>query len=138
MLLKDEIFIVKDELLIKRIGKKDITNEVIEIESINLDTYYWNKESNKKIQPKLCILLSKESKKILEHSVIGEEENEIKEIYKLVIKYMLNKGKPKKIIVRNKFIYNKLVYLCNKLYICIEISAKLDDIDNFIRCGKHS
>ena len=140
ILLADEedIFVVKDELLIKRIDNKNSNNEIIEIDNINLDTYFWNKEYNRKIQPKLCLLLSKESKKILEYRIIGEGENEIEEIYKLTIKYMQMKGKPKIIIVRNKYIYNKLINLCRELGVFIEISIRLEDIDDFIRCGTHS
>lgn len=135
---KEDIFVVKDELLIKRIDNKNSNNEIIEIDNINLDTYFWNKEYNRKIQPKLCLLLSKESKKILEYRIIGEGENEIEEIYKLTTKYMQKKGKPKKIIVRNQFIYNKLINLCRNLGVFIEISMRLEEIDDFIRCGTHS
>lgn len=135
---KEDIFVVKDELLIKRIDNKNRNNEIIEIDNINLDTYVWDKKHNRKIQPKLCLLLSKKSKKILEYRIIGEEENEIEEIYKLTIKYMQMKGKPKIIIVRNKYIYNKLINLCRELGVFIEISIRLEDIDDFIRCGTHS
>lgn len=64
--------------------------------------------------------------------MISTEDDDANIIFGTIINHILQKGKPKQILVRDRYILSVLIDLCKQVDIKIFISEKLKAIDEFV------
>lgn len=125
--------ILQDQLLIKRLKNEKKNNSILELDIVYLNTVIKEKGYDKPIIPRLSLLVDKESGMILSQNMIAPDEDEINIIFDAVINYIIQKGRPKKIIVRDIKIRSILSDLCNKIDVDVLESERLAGIDDFLQ-----
>jgi hypothetical protein len=124
--------ILKDELLLSRMAKQTTTSAEIEVDIAYLNTIIRDKEYDRPIAGRICILADSKSGMIIDQHILSPEDNEVQYIFDMVIPYILNMGKPKKIFVRDEYLFHLLVDLCERTKIGLHIKSRLNAIDYFI------
>ncbi|MBU5268610.1 DUF7309 domain-containing protein [Clostridium cochlearium] len=130
--IKYPIPTLEDELLVKRLKKKGTDNSILELDIAYLNLTINEKGYDKPLITRLCVLVDTRSGVLLSQIMVKPEDDEIDVVFGIIINHILQKGKPKRIIVRDGYIFSILMDLCKKIGIEVLISQKLIGIDEFI------
>lgn len=130
--IKYPIPTLEDELLVKRLKKKGTDNSILELDIAYLNLTINEKGYDKPLITRLCVLVDTRSGVLLSQIMVKPEDDEIDVVFGIIINHILQKGKPKRIIVRDGYIFSILMDLCKKMGIEVLISQKLIGIDEFI------
>ncbi|MGL5084369.1 MAG: DUF7309 domain-containing protein [Clostridium sp.] len=124
---------INDEVFVQRIIKEKKTSEVVELDIAILNSTIRDKEFEKPIIHRRCILADVKKGIILDHTMITPNDDEIDNIFGILINYIKQRGKPKKVVVRDKATWSLLSDIGKKFDINIEIKGRLKVIDDFVQ-----
>ena len=124
--------VLEDQLLMKRLKNKAKNNSVLELDIAYLNSVINDKSYDKPIIPRLCILADKRSGMLLSQNMVAPEDDEIDAMFGAVINYILQAGRPERIVVREKYSSSIIADLCKQTGIDVMESGKLPAIDDFI------
>lgn len=127
------VLIIQDEILITRLNKKKIVSENLEIDIVYLNSVINDENYDKPILPKLCILADCTTKKILSHDILQPDNQEVDILFNTIISYIMQVGKPKNILVRDKYIESLLSDICKKINVGLKVKEGLEVIDNILK-----
>lgn len=125
--------VLQDDLLIAKLKKQKTINDDIEIDIAYLNVTVNDKKYDRPANPRLCILASRTNGMIINQSMISPDDDEIQEIFNMIINHILNIGKPKTIFVRDEYIMSILKNLCDRINVKLKIKGKLAAIDDFVQ-----
>lgn len=123
---------LEDQLLIQRLKKQPQGNAILELDIAYLNSTINDISYDKPLIPRLCILADVRSGLLLSQVMITPEDDDVNVIFGTIIDYILQKGKPKQILVRDTHTLSILMDLCKQVGIRILISEKLQGIDEFV------
>ncbi|MHC1681909.1 MAG: hypothetical protein AB6733_03005 [Clostridiaceae bacterium] len=123
---------IEDEVLIQRLKNLHKDKSVLELDIAYINSTINDRNFDKPISPRLCILVEGRSGMILSQTMITPEDNQVDAVFNVIINYIFQKGKPKKIFVRDNYIFSILKDLCKQVGIELEVSGSLRGIDEFI------
>lgn len=120
-----------DELLIERLNKLKSNKNIIEIDTLYLKAKINDKQFEKPVVPKLCIMADNRTGIMLDQDMLSPEDDDVQCILDMVINYIFQMGRPKTIYVRDDIIESILLDLCTKTNINLKVKGKLKGIDSF-------
>ncbi|KOA19522.1 hypothetical protein CLHOM_21330 [Clostridium homopropionicum DSM 5847] len=123
---------LEDQLLIKKLKKQHKVNSILELDIAYLNSTINDRNYDKPLIPRLCILVDGRSRMILSQAMVTPEDDDVDIIFGTIINYIFQKGKPKQIVVRDTYILSILIDLCKQIGIDIVQSGKLKGIDEFL------
>lgn len=124
--------ILKDEVLINRLKKQKQDNLILELDIAYLNSTINDKSYDKPIIPRLCMLVDARKGLILSQNMVTPEDDVVDVIFETVVNYIIQRGKPKKIVVRDAYMASILIDLCEQTGIEVIESSQLHAIDEFI------
>lgn len=124
--------ILQDEVLTQRLNNQKSVKAKLELDIAYLNTSINDKKYDKPIIPRMCILADVKTGVILDQCMIEPKDHDINIVFGIVFNYILQKGKPKTIIVRDRYIQSILLDICKRIGIDLEINQKLGSIDYFL------
>lgn len=124
--------VLEDQLLIKRLTKQPSNKSILELDIAYLNSTINDRSYDKPIIPRLCVLADGRSGMLISQAMITPEDDEADTIFETIINYILQRGKPKRIIVRDEYILSILMDLCKRVDIKVTTSANLRAIDEFM------
>lgn len=124
---------ITDELLIERLNKQKINKSIIEIDTLYLNAKINDKQYDRPVVPKLCLIADQRTGIILDQDMLSPEDEEVQSVLDMTINYILQMGKPKAIYVRDDIVEKLLIDLCEKTNINLKVKGKLKAIDSFYR-----
>lgn len=124
---------ITDELLIERLNKLKINRNTIEIDTLFLNTKINDKQFDRPVVPKLCLMADNKTGLMLDQDMLSPEDDDVQCILDMVINYIFQMGRPKVIYVRDDIVGSLLVDLCEKTNIDLKIKGKLKAIDSFYK-----
>ncbi len=122
---------LEDQLLIKRLKKQPSNNSILELDIAYLNSTINDRSYDKPLIPRLCILADKRSEMLLSQVMVTPEDDEVNIVFGTIINYILQREKPKQIIVRDTYMFSILLDLCKQVGIDIIQSGQLQAIDEF-------
>lgn len=125
--------VLKDEILVSKLSKMEQVNSTWEIDIAYLGSAINDKEYDRPVTARMCILSEKKSGMIINQNMVTPMDDDIQTIFNTLILPMMDLGRPSKIMVRDEYIYYILKDLCERTNIKLEIKGKLAVIDSFIR-----
>lgn len=127
------IITINDEVFVQRIIKQKNSNDTLELDIAILNTVIRDRKFEKPVIHRMCILADVNKGIILDQAMITPNDDEIDNIFGILINYINQIGKPKKIIVRDKATWSLLSDIGKKFDINIEIKGRLKTIDDFVQ-----
>ena len=121
--------IIEDELLIENIKKQKYLKNAVEFDTVFINSVVEDKKYERPIMPKMIVIADSKTGIMLHYNIMLPEDDEIKQIFDLFIDFIMNRGKPKTIYVRDEYIHDLLSDLCKKINTKIIISEELPSID---------
>jgi hypothetical protein len=123
--------VLEDELLIENIKKQKYLKNAVEFDTVFINSVVEDKKFERPIMPKLIVIADSKTGILLHYNVMLPEDDEIQQILDFFIDFILDKGKPKTIYVRDEYMQDLLSDLCKKINTKILISEELPSIDTF-------
>ena len=128
-----KIPVINDELLIAKLNKlKTIENE-IELDTLYLNSVINDKEFGRPYFANLLLLADHKSSLIIDQNMLSPQDDVIQNILGMLINYLMQRGKPKTIYVRDEYVHDYIKDLCERIGIIVKEKGKLKAIDNFER-----
>lgn len=124
---------INDEVFAKKIRNQKSSNSIVELDIAYSNGTIRDKEFNKPVMHGMCILADGSNGIILDYSMITPNDDEAENILGILINYINQKGKPKKILVRDLLTLTLLSDVAEKFDINIEVKGVLRTIDEFIQ-----
>ena len=124
--------ILQDELLINKLKKQKKDGSLLELDIAYLNTVVNDKEYEKPIGTRLCMLVDSNEGFVLEQVLLKPNDDEVNLIFGIIINYILQKGKPERVLVRDGYMASILMDLCERINVEIFESSTLDAIDEFV------
>ncbi|MGI6449124.1 MAG: DUF7309 domain-containing protein [Desulfitobacteriia bacterium] len=130
-LKKYRVPVVEDEVLIKRLKGQKKTESELEIDTLYLNAIINHAESGRPIMPVMVILADHDSGMLIDQEIISPGDDDIFTILGILIDYIENSGRPKKVVARDEEMAHLLSDLCRRVDIQVEIKGRLEAIDTF-------
>lgn len=127
-----KIPILQDELLIKKISNQKVVNSKLELDIAYLNSYINGKEYDTPIMSRLCILADRRAGLILDQVMITPDMEDVDVVFDILINFIMQRGRPKAIIVRDEYLQSLLLDLCERTGIDLKVQLNLQLIDNFL------
>lgn len=124
--------ILNDEVLMNRLKKQKSDPCILELDIAYLNSTINDNDYEKPIIPRLCMLVDSKKGLILSQNMITPEDDVVDVIFETVVNYIIQRGRPKNIVVRDAYMASILIDLCEQTDIELIESAKLHTIDDFI------
>ncbi len=123
--------VINDELLLAKLNKlKDINNE-IELDTLFLNVVINDKEFEKPFLGKLLIIAECKSGMLIDQSMLSPKDDVTENVLGIFINFLMQNGKPKTVYIRDEYMKDCLVDLCEKIGILLKVKGKLKAIDTF-------
>lgn len=124
--------VLQDEILIKRLKKQPQDSAILELDIAYLNSAIKERGYDKPLIPRLCVLADVRSGMLLEQIMMTPDDDEVEVIFGIIINYIMQRGKPKQIIVRDEYISSILTDLCKQVGVEMVISGEMPGIDEFV------
>lgn len=125
--------ILNDEMVMNRLKKQKQNSSILELDIAYLNSTINDKGFDKPLIPRLCMLVDAKKGLILSQSMITPEDDVVDVLFKTVVHYIIQRGRPKSIVVRDAYMASILIDLCEQTGIEVIESPKLHTIDDFIK-----
>lgn len=126
------VLILKDELLINRLKKQRQDNSILELDIAYLNSQISDREYDKPLIPRLCMLVDARKGMVLSQNMVTPGDDIVNLIFETVVNYIIQRGRPKNIVVRDAYMASILIDLCEQTDIEVIESSKLHTIDQFV------
>jgi hypothetical protein len=123
--------VVEDDLLIEKMKKQKYLKNAVEFDTAFINSVVEDKKYERPIMPKLLVIADSKTGIMLHYNVMLPEDDEIQQIVDFFIDFILSRGKPRTIYVRDEYMQDLLSDLCKRINIKILISEELPSIDMF-------
>lgn len=123
---------IQDELLKRKLKKQAKTKIVLEMDIVYTNATVKEKAFDKPIIPRICVLLDMTQGLIIDNHMIIPDEAEMETIMNMLINYVLQRGIPKSIVVRDNYMKSIIESLSQELGFEITVSGSMDGVDGFI------
>ncbi|SHK05156.1 hypothetical protein SAMN02745227_01385 [Anaerobranca californiensis DSM 14826] len=130
--MKFEVSLRHDELFIKRIKNKKPTKVLLELDIAYLNSIFKDEKYEKPLVMRMALLSDRKIGMILSHHLVTPEDKDTDIYFNTLLNYIYHNGKPKTVFVRDKYVYQILKDLCEKINVELKISKKLPAIDFFV------
>ena len=124
--------ILKDELLINRLKKQRQDDSILELDIAYLNSTINDRGYDKPLIPRLCMLVDAREGLVLSQNMVTPEYNDTDVVFETVINYIIQRGRPKNIVVRDAYMASILIDLCEQTGIEVIESSKLHTIDQVV------
>ena len=124
--------ILKDELLINRLKKQRQDDSILELDIAYLNSTINDREYDKPLIPRLCMLVDARKGLVLSQIMVTPGDDVVGLIFETVVNYIIQRGRPKKIVVRDAYMASILIDLCEQTDIEVIESSKLQTIDQCV------
>ncbi len=121
-----------DEILIANLKRAKRLKETWEMDIAYLNSIIKDKEYDRPIEVRVCVLFDKASKMLINQKMLDPLEDQIQSVFDVLLEAILNLGKPAKIIVRDKHMFYTLKDLCERTNVKLDIKEKLPSVDIFV------
>lgn len=126
--------VLQDEIMIQKLNKPKCANFNIQLDIAYLNSVINDKNYDKPLMARMCILADEKTGEIINQSFIKPEDEDVNIVFSLLINCIMLNGKPKTIIVRDSYIQSLLLDICKRIGINLRIKQSLESIDKFISC----
>ncbi len=123
--------VLRDEILLAKIKKKNATGNEIELDTLYLRTIFQDKEIEKPFLGNLAILADHLDGIIIDQNMLTPKDDVIEYIFGMFINYVMEYGKPRIVYIRDEYIQDYLQDLCEKIGVSLKIRDNLRTIDMF-------
>lgn len=123
--------VLTDELLLAKLNKLKATRNEIELDTLYLNAVINDKEFEKPILGNLLIIADCKSGMLIDQNMLSPKDEVIEHIFGIFINYLMQKGKPKTVYVRDEYIQDCLKDLCERIGVLLKVKGKLRAIDTF-------
>lgn len=139
--VEDEVFIpnvhypipvLEDELLIQRIKRQKKDKSILEFDIAYLNYIVNERGYEKPLVTRMSLLADGRSGMILSQNIVTPEDDDVDAVFGTVINYIMQRGIPYQIVVRDNYIGTILVDLCEQVGIELVLSPILYGIDGFV------
>ncbi|WP_026485660.1 DUF7309 domain-containing protein [Caldanaerobius polysaccharolyticus] len=124
---------LKDEVSISRLNKQQTINSILELDIAYVQGSIKDKKYERPLSIRICVLADSRTGIVLDQKLLSPKDDEISEILRMIIDYILQTGKPKRVYVRDEYIRSIIEDICNNINIELKIRGRLNAIDNFIK-----
>ncbi|NMA50125.1 MAG: hypothetical protein GX947_10260 [Tissierellia bacterium] len=121
-----------DEIYIANLNRAKRLKETWEMDIAYLNSIVKDKEYDRPIEVRVCVLFDKASKMLINQEMLNPLGDQVQSVFDVLLEAILNLGKPTKIIVRDKYMFYILKDLCERINIKLEIKEKLPSVDSFV------
>lgn len=97
-----------------------------------LNTYYFDENSKRPINPLMFIVVDEESEMIIYQKLLTVDDDEISIVLSFIVEFILQYDRPQQIIIRNPTIWAAINNLCEECRIKLDIVSPLPLIDEII------
>ncbi len=122
---------ISDELLVTKLAKNEETKDEIELDTLYINAVINDKTLERPILGNLLILADRKSGIIIDQNMLSPEDNLTNNVLNIFINYVMQKGKPKTLCVRDEYMLDLLQDLCDRIGVTIKVNEKLKVIDSF-------
>ncbi|MBB6622374.1 hypothetical protein H7E67_02915 [Clostridium gasigenes] len=130
--VKYPVPVLEDEILMGRLKNQKKNNSILELDTVFLNGTINDRNYIKPLVPVLCVLAESRSGMLISQEMITPDDEEIQVIFGTIINYIMQYGKPKKILVRDMHIFSILMDMCKKMEVDLIIKGNLKAIDDFV------
>lgn len=123
--------VLKDEILAAKLKKRPRIEAVLEFDMVYINVSIENEFYDRPIRPKLLLMVDHFEGLIVGKEFLVPECDEIEAVMELFINYIMDKGRPREIYIRNPFIENILKHTCDICGIRLSMRKALDVVDEF-------
>ena len=124
--------VLKDEVLLNRLKKQKQNNSILELDIAYLNSTINDRGYDKPLIPRLCMLVDARVGVVLSQNMVTPKDDVVDVIFETVINYIIQRGRPKNIVVRDAYIASILIDLCEQTGIEVIESLNLHTIDEFV------
>lgn len=122
---------VGDMQLVSKLKKTRNTAAILEVDLIYLLSPIEDKEHGRPLNPQLIIFADHKTGAILKAEVCELKNDPEEALFQAVIDLILDHGKPRKILVRNRFVHSLIGDVCRVSGIDLTLQENLESIENF-------
>lgn len=121
-----------DEIFIANLKRAKQLKETWEIDIAYLNSIIKDKEYDRPIELRVCVLFDKARKMIINEEMLDPLKDQVQSVFNVLLEPMQALGRPSKIMVRDKYMFYILEDLCERINVKLEIKEKLPSIDKFV------
>jgi len=125
--------VLQDDVCIQRLKKQKNSKEKLELDIAYLNSVINDRAYDKPLIPRICILADGKTGMLLDQIFITPEDEEVNVVFNIVFNYIMQRGIPKTIFVRDMYIKSILLDVCKRIGIDLEVKTRLKNIDEFLR-----
>ena len=122
---------INDELLLAKLNKLKATRNEVELDTLYLNVVINDKEFEKPFLGNMLIIADCKSGMLIDQNMLSPKDEVIENILGIFINYLMQKGKPKTVYVRDEYMQDYLGNLCEKIGVLLKVKGKLKAIDSF-------
>ncbi|MEQ6359798.1 hypothetical protein V7D15_08870 [Thermoanaerobacter thermohydrosulfuricus] len=119
-------------MLLSRIAKQKNTGTDIEMDIAYVNSTIRDERYERPIAIRSCILADSRTEMVIDQYLLAPEDDEVQYVLDMVINYILNIGKPRRIFVRDEYLLYLLTDLCERGKIDLQVKERLKAIDRFV------
>jgi hypothetical protein len=123
--------IINDELLLAKLNKLKDTRNEIELDTLFLNVVINDKEFERPLLGKLLIIAECKSGMLVDQSMMSPKDDIVQNVLGIFVNFLMQHGKPKTVYVRDEYMKDCLVALCEEIGILLKVKGKLKAIDAF-------
>lgn len=128
-----ENIILNDKNTLNLLIDRGRVNSTLELDIIYLESVIDDKEYERPIIPRLCLLADHYNGYILDQEILTPKNDDVQELLKSLINYIKVVGRPESLYVRDEHTKSILRHLCKKLGIELKIKERLLSIDSICK-----
>lgn len=118
---------------IGKMKKQPQINAYLALDMVYINASVADKKYERPINPKLILLMDEKQGAIIDNDMLDPNADEIQAIIGALGNFVLNYGRPRSIMIRNKFIESVISDTCSQLKIKVKYEKNLKVIDEFAR-----
>lgn len=127
-----DLLVLEDDLFVARLKKLPLSITTLEGDFIYILTPVSTYNGERLLFPCLCLFADHDLGTIADQRVLEEHDDVGESFLDLLIEYMQEHGRPRRILVREGAVFDWLEDLCKRCGITLEARQHLDIIDDFI------
>lgn len=128
---KYSIIRIQDENIKRELKKQPFTDRILELDLIYTHIYVQDRPKERRVNPKLLLAIDSITERIINEETFTPEEDEIPIVLNVLVEFIKQYGRIKKIYLRNLFLESIIKDTCEYCGIVIERRKQLKAVDEF-------